>query len=119
MTSKLKQNLRYKKAHQRLCKTVLPPCPKLRRLLQLDEAIDGLSRYNNHLWQTAYDKGFRAGIDNDNPAFFEHFQALLDNQTKIEKARKAIDRLEKQGFSLDKALELKRHLNAGRLSQSY
>ena len=119
MTSKLSQNLRYKKAHQKLCKELLPTCPQFRKLLAYDELIDGLTRYNAQLWKIAYRQGFQPAIDNSNPAYFEHFEKVSINLKNIEKASKAIDRIEKKGYSLKDAHTAKRQLNSGRLSQSF
>jgi hypothetical protein len=118
-TSKLKQNLRYKKAHQRLCKEVLPACPQFRKLLNFDDLIERLSRDNRKLWIIANRKGFKPLIDNSNPEYFEHFDRLSINQKEIEQASKAIARIEKKGYSLEDAKLARYQLNAGRLSQSF
>lgn len=118
-TSKLKQNLRYQKAHQRLCKEVLPACPQFRKLLNFDDLIERLSRDNRKLWIIANRKGFKPLIDNSNPEYFEHFDRLSINQKEIEQASNAIARIEKKGYSLEDAKLARYQLNAGRLSQSF
>ena len=102
-TSKLKQNLRYQKAHQRLCKEVLPACPQFRKLLNFDDLIERLSRDNNKLWVIAHRKGFKPIIDNSNPDYFEHFDRLSINQKRLKKhlrrspvLRKKVTRLKMQ-----------------------
>jgi hypothetical protein len=118
-TSKLKQSIRYQKAHQRLCKEVLPDCPKMRRLLALDSKRDGLSRFNDHIWKTMYQDGFRPRIDNQNPKFSGQFEQILANQVEMERVSKSIERLEKKGFLLEDAKKIRYQLNVGRLSQSF
>lgn len=119
MTNKLKQNIRYQKAHEKLCKEILPPSPFHRKLLRLDAKITDLSRHNDFIWKQMYERGFRPRIDNQNPEFFKDFELISQNQKAIESATRSIDRLEKQGHLLKDAQEVRYTLNVGRLSQSF
>jgi hypothetical protein len=117
--NKLLSNIRYQKAHQRLLKKKYPRCPFLTKLIKLNEKQDDLIKWKDSIWKKMFNDGFVAGKDNDNPFFFDDFDSLASVEKEILKVSKSIERLEKKGHFLDKALSEYRLLNNGRLSQSY
>jgi len=117
--NKLLSNLRYQKAHQRLLKKKYPSCPFLTKLVKLDQKQDDLIKWKDSVWKRMFDAGFVAGKDNENPLFFEDFDSLASLEKELSRVSKSIDRLEKKGYSLDKALQEYKLINQGRLSQSY
>ena len=67
-----------------------------------------------------YRRGFRPGIDNENPAFFADFDLINRWHKDMEQIARRVVRLEKaSGKTTEQALHEKYLLNAGRGSQSY
>ena len=69
MTSKQKQNNRYAAAERRILRVRYPQNPAARKLCQLDEQRNRYSKAIDEVFGGMYRRGFRPGIDNENPAF--------------------------------------------------
>ena len=111
MTSRQKQNNRYAAAERRILRVRYPQNPAARKLCQLDEQRDRYSMYR---------RGFRPGIDNENPAFLADFDLINRWQKDMARIARRVARIEKlSGKTTEQALHEKYLLNAGRGSQSY
>ena len=73
MTSRQKQNNRYAAAERRILRVRYPQDPAARKLCQLDEQRDRYSKAIDEVFGGMYRRGFRPGIDNENPAFLADF----------------------------------------------
>lgn len=118
-TSKLKQNIRYKKADQKLAKERFSNIPQEKKLVLLHQQQERLEKWQNMIWSNMYKKGFKPMVDNQNPKFYGFFDELANISKMIQKTSKSISNLENKGFKLDSALENHYRLNAGRMSQSF
>lgn len=76
MTSKQKQNNRYAAAERRILRVRYPQDPAARKLCQLDEQRDRYSKAIDEVFGGMYRRGFRPGIDNENPVFFADFDLI-------------------------------------------
>ena len=120
MTSKQKQNYRYAAAERRILRVRYPQDPAARKLCQLDEQRDRYSKAIDQVFGLMYRRGFRPGIDNQNPAFFADFDLINRWHKDMARIARRVVRIEKQsGKTTDEALHEKYLLNAGRGSQSY
>lgn len=120
MTSKQKQNNRYAAAERRILRVRYPQDPAARKLCQLDEQRDRYSKAIDEVFGGMYRRGFRPGIDNENPAFFADFDLINRWHKDMEQIARRVARLEKaSGKTTEQALHEKYLLNAGRGSQSY
>lgn len=120
MTSKLKQNLRYAKAAQKLLNKVYPEDGTERKLIKLNERYEDLSKTVAAVWQRMYAKGFQPMTDNGNPKFYCDFDELRAAERSQQRLSNTINRIEQHtGKSLDTALQRMYMLNAGRASQSF
>ena len=76
MTSRQKQNNRYAAAERRILRVRYPQDPAARKLCQLDEQRDRYSKAIDEVFGGMYRRGFRPGIDNENPAFLADFDLI-------------------------------------------
>ena len=119
-TSKIKQGIRYAAAERRILRVRYPQDPAARKLCQLDEQRDRYSKAIDEGVGGLYRRGFRPGIDNENPAFFADFDLINRWHKDMEQIARRVVRLEKaSGKTTEQALHEKYLLNAGRGSQSY
>ena len=120
MTSRQKQNNRYAAAERRILRVRYPQEPAARKLCQLDEQRDRYSKAIDEVFGGMYRRGFRPGIDNENPAFLADFDLINRWQKEQERIARRVARIEKlSGKTTEQALHEKNLLNAGRGSQSY
>ena len=120
MTSKQKQNNRYAAAERRILRVRYPQNPAARKLCQLDEQRNRYSKAIDEVFGGMYRRGFRPGIDNENPAFLADFDLINRWQKEQERIARRVARIEQaSGKTTEQALHEKYLLNAGRGSQSY
>lgn len=119
-TSKIKQGIRYAAAERRILRVRYPQDTAVRKLCQLDEQRDCYAKAIDKVFADMYRRGFRPGIDNENPAFYADFALINRWHKDMERIARRISRIEKQsGKTTEKALHEKYLLNAGWGSQSY
>lgn len=111
--------IRLKKAAQRLNKKVYPDCKIKKDIVKKHETIEMLDKNISDVWSIIYSKGFVAGVDNSNPAFYEDFDLLELLHSKLSKTTKSMYRkIEKNNLDLDEILNETMRLNV-RLNTSF
>lgn len=119
-TSKIKQGIRYAAAERRILRVRYPQDPAARKLCLLDEQRNRYSIAIDKVFADMYRRGFRPGIDNENPAFLADFDLINRWLKDIERIARRVSCIEKQcGKTTEQALHEKYLLNAGRGSQSF
>ena len=119
-TSKIKQGIRYAAAERRILRVRYPQDPAARKLCQLDEQRERYSKAIDKVFSDMYRRGFRPGIDNENPEFLADFELINFWQKDMERISRRVSYIEKQcSKTTEQALHEKYLLNAGRGSQSY
>lgn len=119
--NKNKQNIRVKKACERMERKRFYPTDRTeRKLCKLQEEITQYYKDIDRTFEIMFSRGFRPNIDNRNPAFFKDFDFINDRFRLIEKQNKSIMRIEqKYGIKLETVLRNYYRMNQGRLSQSF
>lgn len=108
MTSRQKQNNRYAAAERRILRVRYPQDPAARKLCQLDEQRDRYSKAIDEVFGGMYRRGFRPGIDNENPAFLADFDLINRWQKEQERIARRVARIEKlSGKTTEQALHEK------------
>lgn len=120
MTSKEKQRNRYLAAERRILHPIYPQNAAARQLCKLDEQHECYAKSIDKVFADMYRRGFRPGIDNQNPAFFADFNLINQWMNECERIARRVKRIEKtNGITTDEALQHFALLNKGRGSQSF
>ncbi len=73
MANMIKTNIRLKKVHQRLLKTVYPSCPIQRKIIKNIEKVNQIQKYSDSIWEDMYKAGYNPGVSNSDPVFYAQF----------------------------------------------
>lgn len=118
--NKEKQNWRYMQAARRIFRVCYPKNPIARKLCQLDEQREQYQKSIDKVFADIYRRGFRPGIDNQNPEFLADFDLINQWMKEQKRIARRVDRLEKtSGTTTEEALRAMYLMNAGRGSQSF
>lgn len=120
MSKSLKTKIRLEAAQRKIDRRKYPSCTLTKKVVKLNERREQLNKDIDEIFKIMHTKGFRPGIDNQNPDFFADFDLILKWQKEIAKISKQVDKLcTKLGKTEPEIMEEMYRLNVGRGSQSY
>lgn len=120
MANSIKTKIRLERAQKKLDKQVYPTCPTTKAIIKLNERHEQLSKDIDKTYGIMYSKGYRPGIDNQNPKFYGDFDFILRCEKEIEKISKRVDKLCAKVCKTEAQIAEEMYkLNVGRGATSY
>jgi predicted nucleic acid-binding Zn-ribbon protein len=107
-----KTTIRLKKVAQRLSKTKYSNNKINSEIIKLHDTCKEFEKSISDCWDMIYKRGFVAGVDNSNPAYFDDFDLIELLQSKLDKKEKSLQRkIEKHQINLSELLQEHKALN--------